>query len=123
VSGKRALLDSNIIIYLSKNEMDFSCLEEFDDLYISVITYMEILGYAFPTNEEENFIKELLSFFDIIFIDRRIADLTIDIRKTKRIKLPDAIISATAIAGELNLITRDVDDFTNLNVKIVNPFE
>ena len=84
---------------------------------------MEILGYPFSNMKEESFIKELLSIFQTIFIDQRIADITVDIRKKKRIKLPDAIISATAIAESLQLVTRNVEDFSNLDVIISNPFD
>jgi predicted nucleic acid-binding protein len=37
--------------------------------------------------------------------------------------LPDAIILATAIAENCQLVSRDVDDFSNIDVKILNPFE
>jgi len=47
MNGNRALLDSNIIIYLSKREVPLSFLDQFDEHYISVITYMEVLGYQF----------------------------------------------------------------------------
>jgi predicted nucleic acid-binding protein len=123
VTGNKALFDSNVIIYLSRNEIPLSFVDQFDALFISVITYMEILGYPFSNPKEEGFIKELLSVFQTIFVDQRIADITVDIRKNKRIKLPDAIISATAIAGSLQLVTRNVDDFSNIEVRITNPFD
>ena len=123
MNGKKALFDSNIVIYLSKREIDLAFIDQFDELFISVITYMEILGYSFTNPEEEDFIRSLLSIFHIVFINQTIADVTIEIRKTKRIKLPDAIILATAIAEKLQLVSRDVDDFSNTDVHVLNPFE
>jgi len=123
MNGKKALFDSNIIIYLSKREIDLSYIDQFDELFISVITYMEILGYSFTNVEEEKFIRKLLSIFHIVFINQTIADLTIEIRKTRRIKLPDAVILATAVAENIQLVSRDVDDFSNIDVKVLNPFE
>lgn len=121
--GNKALFDSNVIIYLSKREISLSFLDQFDALFISVITYMEILGYPFSNPKEEKFIKELLSFFRTLYVDQHVADITIDIRKKKRIKLPDAIIAATAISESLQLVTRNVDDFSKIDVRISNPFD
>jgi predicted nucleic acid-binding protein len=123
VIGNKALFDSNVIIYLSKREISLSFLDQFDALFISVITYMEILGYPFSNPKEEKFIKELLSFFRTLYVDQHVADITIDIRKKKRIQLPDAIIAATAISESLQLVTRNVDDFSNIDVRISNPFD
>jgi predicted nucleic acid-binding protein len=123
VTGCKALFDSNVIIYLSKREIPLSFVDQFDALFVSIITYMEILGYPFSNPKEELFIKELLSVFQTLFIDQRIADITVDIRKKNRIKLPDAIIAATAISQGLQLVTRNVDDFSNIDVKISNPFD
>jgi hypothetical protein len=84
---------------------------------------MEILGHRFEDKNEEKFIQELLELFNTLYIDREIADKVIEIRKKERIKLPDAIIAATAISSELFLITRNIDDFKNIEVSISNPFE
>ena len=123
MSGNSALLDSNILIYLSKNELPFSILDQFAALFISVISYMEVLGYRFSNSKEENFVKELVSMFNIRFIDQEIAENVIDIRKQYRIKLPDAIIAATANTDDLCLITRNIEDFKNIDIRILNPFD
>ena len=75
------LSDVDLAVYLTEHN-------------ISVITYMEILGHRFGDKGEEEFIQELLELFNIIYIDREIADKVIEIRKKERIKLPDAIIAA-----------------------------
>jgi len=122
--GKNALLDSNVIIYLSRRELDLDFADQFDTLSISVITYMEILGYNFSDQSEERFIYDFLSAFHTYFVDQEIAEGVIQIQKNKRIKLPDAIIASTAILNDLCLITRNVDDFSNIaNLNIMNPFK
>ena len=83
---------------------------------------MEILGYQSVENSEEKFIQELLNLFKMIYIDREIADKVVEIRKKLRIKLPDAIIAATAITNGLLLATRNVDDYKNIDVDVSNPF-
>ena len=74
----------------------------------------------------QNFIKRLLSnfkkeeVFSVLFIDQKIADMAIEIRKKRRIKLPDAIIAATVKVLNLCLVTRNIDDFkifTDLEVQ------
>ncbi len=123
MNGKNALFDSNILIYLSKEEIPFAFINQFDAIFVSVITYMEILGYPFEHSNEENFIKELLAVFQTLYLDQHIADITIEIRKKKRIKLLDAIIAATAISANLHLVTRNTSDFSDIDVLMLNPFE
>ena len=123
MNGNSALLDSNIIIYLSKREVPLSFLDQFDSHYISVITYMEVLGYQFRDSKEEEFIREMLEVFSVLFIDQKIADIAIEIRKKRRIKLPDAIIAATAKVLDLCLVTRNIDDFKKVEIQIANPFD
>jgi len=60
VTGNKALFDSNVIIYLSKRQIPVSFLDQFDALFISVITYMEILGY--PCNGQVKTDTGLSSF-------------------------------------------------------------
>jgi predicted nucleic acid-binding protein len=123
MSGNSALFDSNIIIYLSKREIPLTFLDQFDEHYISVITYMEVLGYRFRDAEEEEFIREMLGVFHILYIDQKIADMVIQIRSEIRIRLPDAIIAATSKTANLNLVTRNTEDFKKVEVQITNPFD
>jgi predicted nucleic acid-binding protein len=123
MNGNSALLDSNIIIYLSKRKVPLSFLDQFDTHYISVITYIEVLGYQFRDSKEEEFIRELLEVFSVLFIDQKIADMAIEIRKKRRIKLPDAIIPATAKVLDLCLVTQNIDDFKKVEIQIANPFD
>jgi predicted nucleic acid-binding protein len=123
MNGNSALLDSNIIIYLSKREVPLSFLDQFDEHYISVITYIEVLGYQFRDPKEEAFIREMMEVFRIIFIDQKIADMAIEIRRKRRIKLPDSIIAATAKTLNLCLVTRNIDDFKKVEIQIANPFD
>ena len=84
---------------------------------------MEVLGYQFRDPKEEEFIREMIEIFRILFIDQKIADMVIDIRRKRRIKLPDAIIAATAKALNLCLVTRNIDDFEKVEIQIANPFD
>jgi predicted nucleic acid-binding protein len=123
MNGNSALLDSNIIIYLSKREVPLSILDQYDEHFISVITYMEVLGYPFRNPKEEEFIREMIEVFRTLFIDQKIADMAVEIRRKCRIKLPDAIIAATAKALNLCLVTRNIHDFEKVEIHIANPFD
>ena len=123
MSGDKVLFDSNVIIYLSKRELPLEFIDQFDDIRISVITYMEILGFRFRNAREEDLINELVGFFETVFISQAIADQVVEIRKTHAIKLPDAIIAATVICEDLKLVTRNTADFKNLGMPLIDPFQ
>jgi len=103
------LLDTNIIIYLSKGLIDIDkVINNENEIYsISIITYMEVLGYTFEDEEEKNFIKEFLNYLEIIDVDMKIANKVIELKEKYKIKLPDAIICATALVYKADLITND----------------
>jgi len=106
--SKNIILDSNIVIYLSQKKLSIDEIFEDGKRYnISLITYMEILSYNFPSKEEENFIRKLLSLFRVIDINKTIAKEVIELKKKRKIKLPDAIIVATALVEDAVLYTND----------------
>jgi hypothetical protein len=85
---------------------------------------MEILGFNFHNEREKNFIEEILALFSVIHTNQGIAAKVIEIRKNYKIKLPDAIIAATALTENLSLVTRNIDDFQNIdNLELINPFD
>jgi predicted nucleic acid-binding protein len=125
MTGNNVVLDSNILIYLSKGELDFKKLiEGYDSIFISVVSYMEALGFDFKDEEEKSLIEKLLTSIEIIQTDMEIANSVIIYRKLKKVKTPDAIILATAKKLNADLLTVNIDDFGGLDssVKIINPF-
>ena len=57
-------------------------------------------------------------------MDNNVVNQTISLRKSRKIKLGDAIIAATALVYSLTLVTRNVDDFKKIvSLKILNPWE
>ena len=113
----------NIIIRLSKSDAQLIPFieEPLNSFAVSVITYMEVLGYNFQNQTELNMIKEIFDLMDVIYLDAAITEKTIEIRKFRKIKLPDAIIAATALELDLTLITANFDDFKNIpKLKLLN---
>ena len=67
--------------------------------------------------------KNFIALADVIEINKAIIDQTIFLRQVYRIKLPDAIIAATAIAHNFVLISRNKKDFENIKgLELLNPY-
>ena len=83
---------------------------------------MEALGYPFKTKEDESFVKMLCNSFDLFDLTKPIIEKTIEIRKRSKIKLPDAIIAASALVNNAALVTNNVKDFKTIDgISIINP--
>jgi hypothetical protein len=102
------LFDTNIVIEILNNkELKFSEEQLEINFLISVITELELFSSSNLTTVEENAIKELLSNTLIVNIDEMVKEKTINIRKKYNLKLPDAIISASAAAMHIPLVSND----------------
>ena len=90
----------------------------------SAITRLELFGFPGLKADEELKISSLLKNFSEVGIDSKTIDKAVMIRKAVRIKIPDAIIAASAILAESSLVTRNADDFKGISgLIIVNPYE
>ena len=66
-------------------------------------------------------LKEFISILNIIPLSENIVEETIQLRKQFKVKLPDAIIAATALQHNLTIITQNIKDFRRIpNISIVN---
>lgn len=118
MSGNNIVLDTNVIIFASKQQLHFDkILDKYDNVFVSIITYMEVYGYNFGNPIEKNLLDAFFKNIEIIHVDISIADIVIDYRSTssKKIKLPDAIILATSKSMNATLLTDDWDDFLNID--------
>jgi len=119
------LLDSNIIIYHlngDKTATEF-IRKNIDSCAISQITYVEVLSFDFKDENERDEVRAFLELLDIFDTSKAIAIQCLRNRKKRKIKIPDNLIASTAQANNLTLVTRNTDDFKNLDVKIINIFE
>jgi predicted nucleic acid-binding protein len=86
---------------------------------ISIINKIELLGFSIVTPE----IIEFTDSTNIINLTEDVANQTISLRKKRKIKLPDAIIAATALVYNLTLISRNSKDFDGIDgLEFVNPY-
>ncbi len=106
----KALFDTNILIdYLGGVNAAKRELARYAHRAISTITWMEVL--VGTTADDEATIRTWLNSFDVIALDGAIASRAAEIRKQKRIGLPDAIVWASAQVNSLLLVSRNTKDF------------
>lgn len=109
MNGNKLFLDTNIVLYLLAGDETLAELLHQKQLYISVITELELLAFKGLSTNEEKIITEFISQCKVINIDDTIKHQTIRIRRAYGTKLPDSIIIATALYLDLPLITADTD--------------
>jgi len=115
MNGSNVLLDSNILIAISKNQDDLNnYLDNYNKVFISIISYIEVLGYDFINKIEEEIILKILQNIETIDLNVEIADIAVKVRKKNKIKLPDSVIYATAVFLNAELMTKNTDDFKDL---------
>lgn len=101
----RKVLDTNVILYYLAE-----CLAEplpLSGFYVSVVTEMELLSYPDISDSEENAVRSFLRDVTLVNLNENVRQVAIQIRRTHRLKLPDAIIAATAIVLDAELLTND----------------
>jgi len=109
------LIDSNILIYSAKEE--FSYLRKLilpGENFVSALSKVEVLGYHKLTEEDKKYFE---ACFELLVIT-----LATELRRVFRMKTADAIIAATARINQLELSTRNVDDFDKIpSLKVLDP--
>jgi len=121
------LIDSNVIIdFLAArlpdpgNAFVGRIMDEVPNL--SVITKIEVLGFS-TSQTVQSMLQNLIDSSLIFQLTDQIIEKTIELRKRIRIKIPDAIIAATALSENMVLVTRNALDFKNIsNLSIVDPW-
>jgi predicted nucleic acid-binding protein len=105
-----AVFDTNIVIDalngVAEADSEYS---RYERVLISRITWMEVLiGAEGDDSELRDFLE---SHFEIIPLDLAVAEAGVQLRREHRVRLPDAIIWATARVNDAVLVTRNTKDF------------
>lgn len=122
-----SVFDTNILIYHLNDALPEFAYERMIDLLIagaaiSVISRMEILGTPKATPQLHQ-AQGLLECFSEHALTEGVVKRVIELRQQHRIKLPDAIIAATALELDVPLITRNSKDFAKLpSLKLIDLF-
>jgi len=119
-------MDTNAVIDYLDNKLPNNSANLIDriDTQISVITRMEFLSWRKATNKQIKVLHEFINGSIVIGLEENIILKTIELRKQHKIKLPDAIIAATALANRMNLISHNIADFIKVpRLKEIDPWQ
>lgn len=122
MNGSKYLADTNILLYfISGNQGIFEYTD--NEFYISEITEIELLGNKGITPLQLKYRRKIIDNCTIIPLSENIKHLTISLKQIYTLKIPDAIIAATAIYLNIPLLTADKDfkKIKELNLTIVQP--
>jgi predicted nucleic acid-binding protein len=103
--AKLKVFDTNAMIAVSQGMLIVDPLQV--RVAVSVVTRIELLSWPALSVSGRAELRRMLSSVDVIEISQQIEDLAIDVRVTHRLKLPDAIIAATALGLSAPLVTND----------------
>jgi predicted nucleic acid-binding protein len=107
----KAVFDTNILLdYLAGREDARQEMTRYDSRLVSVVTWMEVMAGA-RSDAEEDVLRMFLRDFNVVEISRAVAQSAAAIRRQARVRLPDALIWATAQAESALLVTRNTKDF------------
>jgi predicted nucleic acid-binding protein len=106
----KAVIDTNILVDFLRGLTQAKIeLALYKSPAISVISWMEVMAGTTP--QTEGIARSFLQSFELLPIDATTAECAVLLRKAKRVKLPDAIIWATAQVNQCLLVTRNTRDF------------
>ena len=104
VSG--VLLDSNAIIYLVGRRVSDPLPD--GPYFVSAISEIEVMGFPLLSSADESNLRGFLDVVEVVGLSVEIKDLAILLKRQHRLKTPDAIIAATAVHLEIDVVSNDV---------------
>jgi len=121
------LIDNNAISHFfsgqfSENGMKFISEIIDERPIISVITQIEALSWINADKAKESIVKSFVQDAIILELTNDIIKKCVSLKRSRKIKKPDAIIAATAIVHNITLITSDKDFSAIPDLKILDPF-
>ncbi|HKP12690.1 MAG TPA: type II toxin-antitoxin system VapC family toxin, partial [Blastocatellia bacterium] len=91
---------------------------------VSAISYVEVLGYYRLTQEARHYFEDFFAAARVLPITSGVIEQAVRLRQSKRMTLGDALIAGTALANDLTLVTRNIEDFEWIEgLRLLNPFD
>jgi len=122
------LIDTNVISDYFSASLPTSGLHFMDSVIdvvpnLSVITQIELLCWKTISLTEQR-VKDFIDDSAILDITPKVIMHCVNIRRNKKVKTPDAIIAATALAYDFTLISNNEKDFSKIKgLKFINPYK
>ncbi len=107
MSGNKLLIDTNVFIRLFEGDDEVAALLHDNHLFVSVITEMELLGFFEISESDKQFYKAVLNDCSLVELTQSVKERTIALKQQYKVRLPDAIIAATADYLNIPLLTFD----------------
>ena len=118
----RAVVDTNILIdVLNSVRGAIEEIDRYETVGISVVTWIETLVGCRSEDEIET-ARIVMSQLDVVGVPEAIALRAVQVRQGRRLKLPDAIVLATAMEWGCQLVTRNTKDFAADDPNIRVPY-
>ena len=120
------LLDTNVLIYLRNGQLDDDIVQSLRTMKLDTcnVIIAEILGYPITKINDAKFFNLLFATMHNYPFDSAVTVKVIELKRTTSIRLPDAIIAATALVHDLELWTHNTSDFKNIpNLKLFDPIK
>jgi tRNA(fMet)-specific endonuclease VapC len=111
MNGNRLLLDTNAIVALLRgNQQVLQLAGTAQWIGTSIVSEIEFLCFSGLTQPDRDLFEQFLNRIEVVGLGsdaRELVDRTIEIRRRFGIKIPDAIVAATAITRSARLVTAD----------------
>ncbi|MEZ0609913.1 type II toxin-antitoxin system VapC family toxin [Fibrella sp. WM1] len=127
--GVTHLWDTNTVIYYLQQQFPLQAETFIDQLLLnespcfSAVTEIELLCWKTASEQELTLLRQFISNSLVIELEQAIKWKAADLRRQYAIKLPDAIIAATAIVYDLTLLSRNEKDFRRIpDLHLHNPW-
>lgn len=119
MSGIRIICDTNPLVYLLDGNREVGGFLKDKQIYVSAITELEMFGKQNLSKKESNIIDTLLEYCFVIDINQEIKTIYKEIKQKYSLKLPDAVIAATAIYLDIPLLTFDKEFKSVSELKLI----
>jgi hypothetical protein len=114
IGASELFVDTNVLIYYLNGDQTLAELFQGKDLYLSIVTEMELLSYPSLSLTDRTLIESLIDNCFVINIVPQVKQFAIEYRSKFRLKLPDAVVAATARFLEIPFLTAD-EGFRKIN--------